>query len=176
MCYARRQRLSWARIKLSKYDISRLPLVTIIPSLSALLTLLELFFKFKRIFGVFYFSSLLFNFQGASLSTFWRTALLLYQNRFPLSSTFLKFFQIFWSAQSCSYRPSFLCLLFGFALSALADSFVIISILLPFVNRFFHLFSPSTFLTTPSSSLVLFCAFGYKRKRSFYLSSFCFIT
>ena len=89
---------------------------------------------------------------------------------------FSKFFKFFRSAQSCSYRPSFLCLLFGFVLSALADSFVIISILLPFVNRFFHLFSPSTFLTTPSSSLVLFCAFGYKRKRSFYLSSFCFIT
>ena len=72
-----------------------------------------LFLKFKRIFGVFYFSSLLFNFQGAS-RTSWGAALLLYQNLFSLSIPFLKFFkvfsEVFWALRPCSCRGSSLFL------------------------------------------------------------------
>ena len=125
---------------------------TIIPSLSALLTLKSsLFFKFKRIFGVFYILSLLFNFQGASLSPVWVTALLLYQNRFPLSIPFFKFFQSFFARLSSRYLPfapavlPLLAFVYSVFTAALADSFVIISAHIPIVNYFFHLFLRSVF-------------------------------
>ena len=137
--------------------------ISIISSLSCSTYFKELIiFKFKRIFGVFYILSLLFNFQGASLPTFWGAAWLLYQNLFPLSIPFLKFFQSF---LSFLFKPSALLLqrlsysLYSVSFaSALAVSFVIISIHHPIVNYFFQHFLASIFWTTDTILALRFCA------------------
>ena len=72
MCYARRQRSSWARIKLSNYCIYPLPLDRSTYQSRSALLLFKSFIKIinsKEFFGAFSLSVLLFNFQGAFLAS-----------------------------------------------------------------------------------------------------------
>ena len=107
MCYARRQRSSWARIKLSKswYQNDRgSP-----PSIQSCFRVL-LLASFTFVWVVFSLefprsvsscslctSLLLFNFQRSSAARFRAATLIFYHFPQGLSSTFLKFFQLFWS-------------------------------------------------------------------------------
>ena len=99
-------------------------------------------FKFKRIFGVFYILSLLFNFQGAS-RTFWGAALLLYQNLFSLSTLFWKFFQsffeAFWAFRPCSCRCSSYFVI-RFCLPQLSLTTCILYQLIPLLSITFFIF------------------------------------
>ena len=62
-------------------------------------------------------------------------------------SFFKVFFEAFWAFRPCSCRCSSYFVYSVLFASALADDLHIISTHSPFVNYFFHLFSPSPFLT-----------------------------
>ena len=159
MCYARRQRSSWARIKLSKklyinqclhwmlsthqsdlfaqllvrasVDLFLSPLNSKEFSESLVLCLLSLY------------TWLLFNFQWALwFACCLSAAYLLYHIRLPLSRGFSNFFQVFFAVP------------FGFAFP-LVGSLYIISQPLPFVKGFFKLFS--SFFAVPFRFRSLSC-------------------
>ena len=118
MCYARRQRSSWARIKLSKklYSISKVALAHSIVFQSYFFLASFTFLSSQCVLTRFlthlytsrslsrsrlvscYFEILLFNFQGSMLvseSLLFRDARLVYHTLFRLSTLFLKFFCFF---------------------------------------------------------------------------------
>ena len=116
MCYARRQRSSWARIKLSKNGIwnVRRHLISFFELDCSFTFCLSsiLFQRIHEICSCTYFYALYFShccsifndrttFQSFSLPLF-ATAWLLYHNVFALSIPFLKFFKTFFSVDFVS--------------------------------------------------------------------------
>ena len=141
MCYARRQRSSWARIKLSKnfYLIWQLSLsvkiffrAILILSFFYLLSIYNSLTRFALRFFALYFSLVVqFSMTVCCLS---RTAWLLYHILFRLSSTFLNFFQLFFKFFSVP-----LALNLGFPSKNVIlpqDSLPILPLLSPFVKTF----------------------------------------
>ena len=148
MCYARRQRSSWARIKLSKilylFTLRCLNLFSSFCSSFYFCLSSILFNRIDRDFSSHYFFFALylslvvqFSMTGAVLQAlaFWR--LDYYITAKPLCQVlFQKFFQLFSSSFHSLSKTSRLLQ---------ADSFVILSLFFPFVNPFsktFSLFSP----------------------------------
>ena len=163
MCYARRQRLSWARIKLSKYVIyTKVSLETyqswFCSSYFKELVVSLLQFKNSKEFSESLFV-LLFNFQGASRYRFSRQ-LCYYIKLKTLCQYFFKtffkffqtFFQVFWS---------FLNRIFRFHL--LAGGFLLYLFLVPLSTLFLNFFR--VFLHSLLLPKYTFCIKGYNYTR-----------
>ena len=154
MSYVRRQRLSWARIKLSKYVIyTKLSPETyqswFCSSYFKELVVSLLQFKNSKEFSESLFV-LLFNFQGASRYRFSRQLCYYIRSKTLCQyffQTFFKFFEVFFKVvpKLSAFRSSS-------ALGFVSHLIGLLSIhyCLPFVNTFFQSFSsffwPSTFL------------------------------
>ena len=137
---------------------------TIIPSLSALLTLKSsLFLNSKEFSESFTFCHCCSIFKELRCR-FLSDSFVIISKPLFFVNTFFKVFSKFFLKLSarlsafCSCSASLTCFRFSVFTVALADCFVIISAHTYIVNYFFHLFSPSIFLTISFASIPTFCA------------------